>query len=395
MALRLVSAGKFLTPLKGLSTVNVLGVTMKRGDDLTVFTVCVGRRCTMAQRRMESSVLEGMKVVLVIGCVFGLLTGCSSRLRTTIVSGNEPTKVHVTQLKPERLVVEQIIAQPMSNNPLRDIPVEEPARPVMQQEFASDIFTTPKTSDISSEIVAPLKSAPASAPPGEQRVSSRSLVAESATSKSVAGIPPMSIEPEMPALPRLHDEVSSAPQETPFTSVIKPDVPLPVQPAAELSQESPVVESTVVDQAHASTTPDPFTDKEPMQLAKVIPQEPGMVEMTTETLEAALSDIYFDYDQFVIRDDAMPRLEVNAQLLIAKFAGKHIVIEGHCDERGTQSYNMVLGKRRAHAVKRFLEDLGVPAENLQAVSYGKDKPFCTESTQDCWQENRRGHFLIQ
>ena len=340
---------------------------MNKLDDLIIFEVSAGRRCMMAQRRMGFLVLEQMNVVLVIGCVLGLLTGCSSQLRTTIASGSESTKAEVTQLPPEQLVAEESIAQPISPPPLMDIPVEEPARPVIQREFASDILATPKTPDGLSENVAPLKSAPASAPPGEQTASSMFLPAEPTMQKPMAGIPPISIEPEMPALPkRAHDEVSSA------------------------SQESPVAQASV-----STILDDPSTENEPIQLAKVMPQEPGMVEMTTETLEAALSDIYFDYDQFLIRDDAMSLLQVNAKLLTAKFAGKHIVIEGHCDERGTQSYNMVLGKRRAHAVKRFLEDLGVPAENLQAVSYGKDKPFCTESTQTCWQGNRRGHFLIQ
>ena len=88
-------------------------------------------------------------------------------------------------------------------------------------------------------------------------------------------------------------------------------------------------------------------------------------------------------------------MKANAQLLAEDLSGKHIVIEGHCDERGTQSYNMVLGERRATAVKHFLQDLGVPAENLQVVSYGKDKPFCTAQSEECWQENRRGHFVIK
>jgi peptidoglycan-associated lipoprotein len=160
--------------------------------------------------------------------------------------------------------------------------------------------------------------------------------------RPATGIPPVAFEPELPVLPTLHpDEVS------------------------------------------------------PMQLAKVMPQELATVEITTETLEVALSDIYFDYDQFAIREEAAELLEINAQLFAAKFAEKNIVIEGHCDERGTQSYNMVLGERRAKAVKHFLQDLGVPAENLQVVSYGKDKPFCLEQTEACWQENRRGHFVIK
>ena len=118
--------------------------------------------------------------------------------------------------------------------------------------------------------------------------------------------------------------------------------------------------------------------KEPVQVAKVMPRESEPDRIMTETLEAALSDIYFDYDQFAIREDAGELLKANAQLFASKFAETYIVIEGHCDERGTQSYNMVLGERRAKAVKYFLQDLGVPAENLQAVSYGNPIPApCT------------------
>jgi peptidoglycan-associated lipoprotein len=71
------------------------------------------------------------------------------------------------------------------------------------------------------------------------------------------------------------------------------------------------------------------------------------------------------------------------------------VIEGHCDERGTESYNMVLGERRANAVKEFLVDLGVPGDKLEVMSYGKEKPFCSDQNEQCWQENRRGHFVLR
>lgn len=298
----------------------------------------------MAQWRMGSLSLERVKVVLVIGCVIGLLTGCSSQLRTTIVSGSEVPKVQVTQLEPGQLIVEEVVVPPIQGErPAAasiDIPLEEPMRPVIQQEVASEIFSTSRTPDVPSEISAPFESVPA--PPGEQIASSTSLASEPSMQRPATGIPPVAFEPELPALPTLHpDEVS------------------------------------------------------PMQLAKVMPQELATVEITTETLEVALSDIYFDYDQFAIREEAAELLEINAQLFAAKLAEKNIVIEGHCDERGTQSYNMVLGERRAKAVKHFLQDLGVPAENLQVVSYGKDKPFCLEQTEACWQENRRGHFVIK
>jgi peptidoglycan-associated lipoprotein len=107
--------------------------------------------------------------------------------------------------------------------------------------------------------------------------------------------------------------------------------------------------------------------------------------------KGALADVYFDYDMFLIRRDGSAVLEANARLL--KADGLHtLLIEGHCDERGTLAYNLVLGERRARAVNQYLQDLGVPASQLQMTSYGKERPFCTEHSEACWQSNRRAHF---
>jgi peptidoglycan-associated lipoprotein len=88
-------------------------------------------------------------------------------------------------------------------------------------------------------------------------------------------------------------------------------------------------------------------------------------------------------------------LQENAKVLVAGLSDKSIVIEGHSDERGTESYNMVLGERRASAVKEFLVHLGVSKDKIQVVSYGKEKPFCAGQNEQCWQENRRGHFVLR
>jgi peptidoglycan-associated lipoprotein len=170
---------------------------------------------------------------------------------------------------------------------------------------------------------------------------------------------------------------------------------MPALPTLRHDLASPVEEPQVVAKADVPATPEPPAQKESVQVAKVMPQEPEKVEITTETLKEALSDIYFDYDRFSIREDAVVLLQANAQLLTEELAEKNIVIEGHCDERGTQSYNMVLGEARANAAKTFLEDLGISADKIQVVSYGKDKPFCMDQTEECWQENRRGHFVIK
>jgi peptidoglycan-associated lipoprotein len=108
----------------------------------------------------------------------------------------------------------------------------------------------------------------------------------------------------------------------------------------------------------------------------------------------SLADVFFDFDQHTIRTDALSTLSDNAAW-INSAPGKAIVIEGHCDERGTQAYNLVLGDKRARSVKRYLEDLGVPASRLKTTSYGELRPFCKERDERCYQQNRRAHFVVQ
>ncbi len=106
---------------------------------------------------------------------------------------------------------------------------------------------------------------------------------------------------------------------------------------------------------------------------------------------AELSDVYFDFDQYAIRGDARSALKRNADFLKSQ-PNQKLVIEGHCDERGTSAYNLVLGERRAQAAKRYLQDIGLAASQIQITSYGKERPFCTEHSEACWQSNRRTHF---
>jgi len=103
-------------------------------------------------------------------------------------------------------------------------------------------------------------------------------------------------------------------------------------------------------------------------------------------------DAYFDLDKAEIRPDAREALQKTANFLKG-YPQAHVTIEGHCDERGSTEYNLALGDRRANAVKAYLVNLGIPAANLNTVSYGKEKPFCTDSNETCWQQNRRGHFI--
>ncbi len=103
-------------------------------------------------------------------------------------------------------------------------------------------------------------------------------------------------------------------------------------------------------------------------------------------------DAYFDYDKADIRPDARESLSKTADFL-KNYPQIKVTIEGHCDERGSTEYNLGLGDRRASAVKQYVISLGISADRLSTVSYGKEKPFCTESKESCWQQNRRGHFV--
>ena len=109
--------------------------------------------------------------------------------------------------------------------------------------------------------------------------------------------------------------------------------------------------------------------------------------------EKPLADVFFDLDKSTIRDDARDALKKDADW-IKKWTSTSVTVEGHCDSRGSSEYNLALGSRRATAVKDYLVSLGVTGSRLTIVSKGKEQPFCREENEDCWQQNRRGHFVI-
>jgi peptidoglycan-associated lipoprotein len=122
---------------------------------------------------------------------------------------------------------------------------------------------------------------------------------------------------------------------------------------------------------------------------------PSVTQSFADMVRSQLTDVYFDYDKSEIRDDARATLNRNAEALRAIFAAHPtgiLTIEGHCDERGSAEYNLGLGDRRATATKEYLVNLGLPFDKLKVVSYGNEKPQCTESNESCWQRNRRAHF---
>jgi peptidoglycan-associated lipoprotein len=124
-------------------------------------------------------------------------------------------------------------------------------------------------------------------------------------------------------------------------------------------------------------------------------EQPKPRTTISERLSQEVQDIYFDYDKSDIREDARATLTRNADALksiLQEFGTATIVIEGHADERGSAEYNLALSDRRAVAARDFLSQLGVPGDRLRVVSYGKERPQCTDSNEECWQRNRRAHF---
>ena len=116
--------------------------------------------------------------------------------------------------------------------------------------------------------------------------------------------------------------------------------------------------------------------------------------LTDEQIFAqSVQDIYFDFDKSDIRADAQATMARNAEALKAHPSWK-VQIEGNCDERGSTEYNLALGERRADSAKQHLIRAGVSADALKTISYGKEKPVCTESNEDCWQRNRHDHFVL-
>ena len=138
----------------------------------------------------------------------------------------------------------------------------------------------------------------------------------------------------------------------------------------------------------ASTTP----DSTPTQNsgARLTPAERARLN----EILARLNDALFDYDKATIRDDASTVLKADVGVIrdiLSNYPNQKLLVEGNSDERGSEEYNLALGDRRARAAQEFLVSMGIPAAQLSLVSYGKERPVCTDKTEDCWQRNRRAH----
>ncbi len=157
--------------------------------------------------------------------------------------------------------------------------------------------------------------------------------------------------------------------------------------AMELEPE-PLMEEPFGAEPEMAMEPEPFEEA-----SLSIEPEPFEMSLEPVAVPLVLDDVYFDFDRSSLRGDARDALEFNAQHL-REAANWTLTIEGHCDERGTGAYNLVLGERRAEAVKRYLEDLGLSGFSIDVVSYGKERPSCFDPSDECWQQNRRAHFVF-
>ena len=137
----------------------------------------------------------------------------------------------------------------------------------------------------------------------------------------------------------------------------------------------------------------PPADNTPQQTTTAPPPPPSDNTSDDDAGKTAgLSDAFFDYDEAALRDDAKTALESNAKWLEKNGSAK-VVVEGHCDERGSVEYNLALGERRAKAAKEFLVAYGIPAARMTTISYGKERPFDPGHSESAWAQNRRAHFV--
>jgi peptidoglycan-associated lipoprotein len=165
--------------------------------------------------------------------------------------------------------------------------------------------------------------------------------------------------------------------------------------------KTPPPDTTPVASAPRSSTPAQRANtpsQQSNQRAAATPSRPGTMPQTVrDTLNerlARLEDALFDYDKATIRTDATVALRDDVNVIrgiLADWPSQKLLIEGNADERGSEEYNLALGDKRARAAEDFLASMGIPNAQLTIVSFGKDKPVCTDKTEDCWQKNRRAH----
>ncbi len=167
-------------------------------------------------------------------------------------------------------------------------------------------------------------------------------------------------------------------------------------------KKPPVAPPTPIEMESKPITPPPAPPKEVQQPVDVqddmVEVDPlatdDLQELNRIAIEMGFNqDIHFELDQSDLGDTARERLAANARFLKAH-PGISVTIEGHCDERGTNEYNLALGNRRATSAMDYMVSLGVPAHTFKTITYGEERPVCTESTEECWWRNRNAHMIL-
>ena len=212
------------------------------------------------------------------------------------------------------------------------------------------------------------------------------------------GLSSLDFLPELPPQPNLAEvkaEALGAPSEE--SESILPESRINILPTTPLPHKQKVVEKKVESEQEEiredlAGVPGQELSREGTRMAEA-KKSTAKDKFQGSGHAMALLDEFFEFDSWRLTNEAKRALEANA-MWIKENPNKNIIIEGHCDERGTESYNVELGMRRANVTRNFLLDLGVDSSRIKTVSYGEFRPFCADQNEDCYQKNRRAHFVV-
>ena len=202
---------------------------------------------------------------------------------------------------------------------------------------------------------------------------------------------------------------ASTSEESSSKKVIRPifedegvQEPIFAEPEEVPLSSGPVVRPQELEQAlaegHSEAKANNFLqERSPKQKKVIVPDLalPQIAASVEPIQPKILQHVYFAFDESTILPSAKLILEANADLLLTRYKDRDLLVEGHCDERGSMEYNLVLGARRAQVVKAYLVDLGIHQSRIRIVSYGKERPVCSQSYERCWWRNRRANFVLR
>jgi peptidoglycan-associated lipoprotein len=178
----------------------------------------------------------------------------------------------------------------------------------------------------------------------------------------------------------------------------EPPAAMSVKDTAQPVLSDPVVPKMKSEPA-PSLTASPRANSDDLVVAKAEPSDASRRQVEeikqdqAATMLAGLTDVFYGFDSWNLSETGRQALVADAEWLRTN-PGKTLTIEGHCDERGSQAYNLVLGEKRAKAAQHYLVELGIRAQRMDVVSYGKDRPFCKDLDESCYQKNRRSHMAL-